>query len=57
MSIVVDLDVVSLNGHNDAIDTEADVKGNGKMHVFVHRSNASCSDIYSRHSMGFSSNM
>ncbi|CAD6226939.1 unnamed protein product [Miscanthus lutarioriparius] len=54
-SIIVDLDVVSLHGRNDAIDTEADVKGNGKMHVSVCRSNASRLDIYSRRSMGFSS--
>jgi hypothetical protein len=47
--------VVSLGGRNNAIDIEADVKGNGKMHVSVRRSNALRSDIYSRRSMGFSS--
>jgi auxin efflux carrier family len=54
-STIVDLNVVSLDGRNDTIDTEADVKGNGKMHVSVCRSNASRSNIYSQQSMGFSS--
>jgi auxin efflux carrier family len=54
-SIVVDPDVVSLDGRNDAIETEAEVKEDGKIHVTVRRSNASRSDIYSRRSMGFSS--
>jgi len=53
-SIVVDPDVVSLDGRNDAIETEAEVKEDGKIHVTVRRSNASRSDIYSRRSMGFS---
>nr|CAD1826815.1 unnamed protein product [Ananas comosus var. bracteatus] len=54
-SIVVDSDVVSLDGRRDAIETEAEVKEDGKIHVTVRRSNASRSDIYSRRSMGFSS--
>ena len=54
-SIVVDPDVVSLDGRNDAIETEAEVKEDGKIHVTVRRSNASRSDIYSRRSMGFTS--
>jgi len=54
-SIVVDPDVVSLDGRRDAIETEAEVKEDGKIHVTVRRSNASRSDIYSRRSMGFSS--
>ncbi|XP_062228558.1 probable auxin efflux carrier component 1c [Phragmites australis] len=54
-SIVVDPDVVSLDGRNDAIETEAEVKEDGKIHVTVRRSNASRSDIYSRRSMGYSS--
>ncbi|KAL6861309.1 hypothetical protein ACP4OV_017009 [Aristida adscensionis] len=53
-SIVVDPDVVSLDGRNDAIETEAEVKEDGKIHVTVRRSNASRSDVYSRRSMGFS---
>jgi hypothetical protein len=52
-SIVVDLDVVSLDGCNDAIETETEVKGDEKIHVSVRRSNASCSDIYFRRSVGF----
>ncbi|KQK18833.1 probable auxin efflux carrier component 1c [Brachypodium distachyon] len=54
-SIVVDPDVVSLDGRRDMIETEAEVKEDGKIHVTVRRSNASRSDIYSRRSMGFSS--
>jgi auxin efflux carrier family protein len=54
-SIVVDSDVVSLDGRRDAIETEAEIKDDGKIHVTVRRSNASRSDIYSRRSMGFSS--
>jgi hypothetical protein len=52
-SIIIDLDVVSLDGCNDAIETEAEVKGDEKIHVFVRRSNASCSSIYFHRSMGF----
>ncbi|KAJ1696138.1 hypothetical protein LUZ63_004650 [Rhynchospora breviuscula] len=54
-SIIVDSDVVSLDGRRDAIETEAEIKEDGKIHVTVRRSNASRSDIYSRRSMGFSS--
>ncbi|XP_040380677.1 probable auxin efflux carrier component 1c isoform X2 [Oryza brachyantha] len=54
-SIVVDSDVVSLDGRRDLLETEAEVKEDGKIHVTVRRSNASRSDIYSRRSMGFSS--
>jgi auxin efflux carrier family protein len=54
-SIVVDPDVVSLDGRNDAIETETEVKDDGKLHVTVRRSNASRSDVYSRRSMGFGS--
>ncbi|EAZ36376.1 hypothetical protein OsJ_20704 [Oryza sativa Japonica Group] len=54
-SIVVDADVVSLDGRRDMIETEAEVKEDGKIHVTVRRSNASRSDVYSRRSMGFSS--
>uniref|UniRef100_A0A453PKD0 Auxin efflux carrier component n=1 Tax=Aegilops tauschii subsp. strangulata TaxID=200361 RepID=A0A453PKD0_AEGTS len=54
-SIVVDPDVVSLDGRSNAIETEAEVKEDGKIHVTVRRSSASRSDIYSRRSMGFSS--
>ncbi|KAM0927186.1 hypothetical protein ACQ4PT_003267 [Festuca glaucescens] len=54
-SIVVDPDVMSLDGRSNAIETEAEVKDDGKIHVTVRRSSASRSDIYSRRSMGFSS--
>uniref|UniRef100_N1R4P0 Auxin efflux carrier component n=1 Tax=Aegilops tauschii TaxID=37682 RepID=N1R4P0_AEGTA len=54
-SIAVDPDVMSLDGRRDMIETEAEVKEDGKIHVTVRRSNASRSDIYSRRSMGFSS--
>nr|BBM60845.1 auxin efflux carrier family protein [Juncus prismatocarpus subsp. leschenaultii] len=54
-SIIVDSDVVSLDGRRDAIETETEIKEDGKIHVTVRRSNASRSDIYSRRSMGFSS--
>ncbi|KAJ3694922.1 hypothetical protein LUZ60_000299 [Juncus effusus] len=54
-SIIVDSDVVSLDGRRDALETEAQIKEDGKIHVTVRRSNASRSDIYSRRSMGFSS--
>jgi auxin efflux carrier family len=54
-SIVVDPDVISLDGRSNAIETEAEVKDDGKIHVTVRRSSASRSDIYSRRSMGFSS--
>lgn len=54
-SIVVDPEVVSLDGCREgALETEAELKEDGKLHVIVRRSNASRSDIYSRRSMGFS---
>ncbi|XP_072973804.1 probable auxin efflux carrier component 1c [Typha angustifolia] len=55
-SINVDPDVMSLDGRHDLLETEAEVKEDGKLHVTVRRSNASRSDIYSRRSMGFSGN-
>ncbi|XP_047338146.1 probable auxin efflux carrier component 1c isoform X2 [Impatiens glandulifera] len=54
VSIHVDSDVVSLDGRQ-AIETEAEIKEDGKLHVTVRKSNASRSDIFSRRSMGFSS--
>ncbi|KAJ6848787.1 putative auxin efflux carrier component 1c [Iris pallida] len=53
-SIAVDSDVMSLDGRNDAIETDAEVKEDGRLHVTVRRSNASRSDAYSRRSQGFS---
>ncbi|KAJ0981343.1 hypothetical protein J5N97_009598 [Dioscorea zingiberensis] len=53
-SIAVDSDVMSLDGRNDALETEAEIKEDGKLHVTVRRSSASRSDIYSRRSHGFS---
>ncbi|KAK9714063.1 hypothetical protein RND81_06G069200 [Saponaria officinalis] len=55
VSIHVDSDVVSLDGRMP-LETEAEIKEDGKLHVTVRRSNASRSDIYSRRSQGFSSN-
>ncbi|XP_047315980.1 auxin efflux carrier component 1a-like [Impatiens glandulifera] len=54
VSIHVDSDVVSLDGRH-MIETETEIKEDGKLHVTVRKSNASRSDIYSRRSMGFSS--
>lgn len=54
VSIHVDSDVVSLDGRQ-VLETEAEIKEDGKLHVTVRRSNASRSDIYSRRSHGFSS--
>ncbi|XAR48291.1 hypothetical protein NMG60_11031056 [Bertholletia excelsa] len=54
VSIHVDSDVVSLDGRQ-ALETEAELKEDGKLHVTVRRSNASRSDIYSRRSLGLSS--
>ncbi|KAJ8500646.1 hypothetical protein OPV22_011198 [Ensete ventricosum] len=53
-SITVDSDVTSLDGHRDMLETESEIKEDGKLHITVRRSNASRSDIYSRRSMGFS---
>lgn len=55
-SIVVDPDVMSLDAGRDALETDAEITEDGKLHVVVRRSNASRSDIYSRRSMGFSAN-
>ncbi|XP_021740581.1 probable auxin efflux carrier component 1c isoform X1 [Chenopodium quinoa] len=54
VSIHVDSDVVSLDGRQ-VLETEAEIKEDGKLHVTVRRSNASRSDIFSRRSHGFSS--
>lgn len=56
VSITVDSDVVSLDGRDGMVETEAEIKEDGKLHVTVRRSNASRSDIYSRRSHGLSSN-
>ncbi|KAL3640725.1 Peptidyl-prolyl cis-trans isomerase NIMA-interacting protein 1 [Castilleja foliolosa] len=55
VSIHVDSDVMSLDGRHP-LETEAEVKEDGKLHVTVRKSNASRSDIYSRRSVGFTSN-
>ncbi|THU61270.1 hypothetical protein C4D60_Mb07t21530 [Musa balbisiana] len=52
-SISVDSDVVSLDGR-EMLETETQIKEDGKLHVTVRRSNASRSDIHSRRSLGFS---
>ncbi|KAK8948801.1 Auxin efflux carrier component 1 [Platanthera zijinensis] len=49
VSIAVDSGVMSLDGR-EAIETHAEVKGDGKLHVTVRRSSASRSDVYSRRS-------
>ena len=49
VSIHVDSDVMSLDGRQ-CLETEAEIKEDGKLHVTVRRSNASRSDIYSRRS-------
>ncbi|KAK6127633.1 hypothetical protein DH2020_038612 [Rehmannia glutinosa] len=54
VSIHVDSDVMSLDGRHP-LETEAEIKEDGKLHVTVRKSNASRSDIFSRRSMGFSS--
>uniref|UniRef100_A0A5B7ARK5 Auxin efflux carrier component n=1 Tax=Davidia involucrata TaxID=16924 RepID=A0A5B7ARK5_DAVIN len=54
VSIHVDSDVMSLDGRQ-AIETEAEIKEDGKLHVTVRKSNASRSDIFSRRSQGLSS--
>ncbi|KAL6494340.1 Peptidyl-prolyl cis-trans isomerase NIMA-interacting protein 1 [Orobanche gracilis] len=55
VSIHVDSDVMSLDGRHP-LETEAEIKEDGKLHVTVRKSNASRSDIFSRRSVGFSSN-
>ncbi|XP_016901362.2 probable auxin efflux carrier component 1c [Cucumis melo] len=54
VSIHVESDVVSLDGRQ-VLETEAEIKDDGKLHVTVRRSNASRSDIFSRRSQGLSS--
>ena len=55
VSIAVDSDVVSLDGHREGvIEADAEVKEDGKVHVTVRRSNASRSDMFPRRSVGFS---
>ncbi|KAF2309104.1 hypothetical protein GH714_000533 [Hevea brasiliensis] len=47
VSIHVDSDIVSLDGRQP-LETEAEIKEDGKLHVTVRKSNASRSDIFSR---------
>lgn len=54
VSIHVDSDIVSLDGRQ-VLETEAEIKEDGKLHVTVRKSNASRSDIFSRRSHGYSS--
>ncbi|KAK3008655.1 hypothetical protein RJ639_014719 [Escallonia herrerae] len=54
VSIHVDSDVMSLDGRH-ALETQAEIKEDGKLHVTVRKSNASRSDIFSRRSQGLSS--
>lgn len=53
-TITVDPDVLSLDGRREMLETAAEVKDDGKLHVTVRRSNASRSDVFSRRSVGFS---
>lgn len=52
-AIHVDSDIMSLDGRQ-ILETEAEVKEDGKLHVTVRKSNASRSDVFSRRSQGFS---
>ncbi|XP_027126129.1 probable auxin efflux carrier component 1c [Coffea eugenioides] len=54
VSIHVDSDVMSLDGRQP-LETEAEIKEDGKLHITVRKSNASRSDIFSRRSQGLSS--
>ncbi|KAJ7970271.1 Auxin efflux carrier component [Quillaja saponaria] len=54
VSIHVDSDIMSLDGRQP-LETDAEIKEDGKLHVTVRRSNASRSDIFSRRSQGLSS--
>ncbi|KAB2054786.1 hypothetical protein ES319_A12G278900v1 [Gossypium barbadense] len=54
VSIHVDSDIMSLDGRQP-LETEAEIKDDGKLHVTVRKSNASRSDIFSRRSQGLSS--
>ncbi|KVI07836.1 Auxin efflux carrier [Cynara cardunculus var. scolymus] len=53
-SIHVDSDIMSLDGRQ-VLETEAEIKEDGKLHITVRKSNASRSDVFSRRSQGFSS--
>ncbi|CAI0380605.1 unnamed protein product [Linum tenue] len=55
VSIHVDSDIMSLDGRQP-LQTEAEIKDDGKLHITVRKSNASRSDIFSRRSQGLSSN-
>ncbi|CAL0332588.1 unnamed protein product [Lupinus luteus] len=55
VSIHVDSDVMSLDGRQVPLETETEIKEDGKLHVTVRKSNASRSDIFSRRSQGLSS--
>ncbi|KAF7135521.1 hypothetical protein RHSIM_Rhsim08G0126000 [Rhododendron simsii] len=55
VSIHVDSDVMSLDGTRQVLETETQIKEDGKLHVTVRRSNASRSDIFSRRSNAYSS--
>ncbi|XP_058078972.1 probable auxin efflux carrier component 1c [Magnolia sinica] len=50
ISIAVDSDIMSLMDGPEMLETEAEVKEDGKLHVTLRRSNASRSDIFSRRS-------
>ncbi|KAL9441000.1 hypothetical protein AB3S75_019637 [Citrus x aurantiifolia] len=54
VSIHVDSDIMSLDGRQP-LETDAEIKEDGKLHVTVRKSNASRSDIFSRRSQGLSS--
>lgn len=54
VSIHVDSDIMSLDGRQ-VLETETEIKQDGKLHVTVRKSNASRSDIFSRRSQGLSS--
>ncbi|XP_021910829.1 auxin efflux carrier component 1-like, partial [Carica papaya] len=49
----VESDIVSLDGRQP-LETEAEIKEDGKLHITVRKSNASRSDIFSRRSQGLS---
>ncbi|KAK6127743.1 hypothetical protein DH2020_038519 [Rehmannia glutinosa] len=55
VSIHVDSDVMSLDGRHP-LETEAEIKEDGKLHVTVRKSNASRSDIFSRRNSNFGAN-
>ncbi|XP_042519474.1 probable auxin efflux carrier component 1c [Macadamia integrifolia] len=53
VSIAVDSDVMSLDGR-EPLETQTEIKEDGKLHVTVRKSNASRSEIFSRRSQGLS---